>query len=82
MSLDLTTQFAEQVTVNQLVQNVVYASGAISAPFVAGTPRGGWLGIEEGPYAFQHGKISLMMQLVGAVACIGTGVVTSFMLAI
>ena len=34
MSLDLTTQFAEQVTVNQLVQNVVYASGAISALFV------------------------------------------------
>ena len=28
MSLDVTTQFAEQVTVNQLVQNVVYASGA------------------------------------------------------
>ena len=47
----------------------------------AGTPRGGWLGIEEGPYAFQHGEISLMMQLVGAVVCIGTGVVTAFVLA-
>jgi ammonia channel protein AmtB len=47
----------------------------------AGTPRGGWLGIEEGPYAFQHGEISLMMQLAGAVACIGTGVVTAFVLA-
>ncbi len=35
MSLDLTTQFAEQVSVNQLAQNVVYALGAISAPFVA-----------------------------------------------
>lgn len=35
MALDLTTQFAEQVAVNQLVQNVVYASGAIIAPFVA-----------------------------------------------
>ncbi len=31
MSLDLTTQFAEQVSVNQLVQNVVYASRAIIA---------------------------------------------------
>jgi len=31
MSLDISTQFAEQVTVNQLVQNVVCASGAISA---------------------------------------------------
>jgi len=118
MSLDLTSQFAEQVTVNQLVQNLVYASGAISALFVAyavyeflhkrnidehkliplfigagtygllmvgllkaGTPRGGWLGIEEGPYAFQHGEISLLMQLVGAVVCIGTGVVTALVLA-
>jgi len=47
----------------------------------AGTPRGGWLGIEEGPYAFQHGEISLVMQMVGAVVCIGTGVVTAFILA-
>ncbi len=47
----------------------------------AGTPRGGWLGIEEGPYAFQHGEISLLMQFVGAVVCIGTGVVTAFILA-
>jgi len=30
MSLDLTRQFAEQVTVNQLVQNIVYASSALS----------------------------------------------------
>jgi ammonia channel protein AmtB len=47
----------------------------------AGTPRGGWLGIEEGPYAFQHGEISLLMQVVGAVVCIGTGVVTAYVLA-
>jgi ammonia channel protein AmtB len=47
----------------------------------AGTPRGGWLGITEGPYAFQHGEISLLMQLVGAAACIGAGVVTAFILA-
>ncbi len=46
-----------------------------------GTPRGGWLGIEEGPYAFQHGEISLLMQFVGAAVCIGTGVVTAFVLA-
>ena len=46
-----------------------------------GTPRGGWLGIEEGPYAFQHGEISILMQLVGALVCIGTGVVTAFVLA-
>ena len=47
----------------------------------SGTPRGGWLGIEEGPYAFQHGEISLMMQAVGALVCIGTGVVTALVLA-
>ena len=47
----------------------------------AGTPRGGWLGIDEGPYAFQHGEISLLMQLVGAVVCIGTGAVTAYVLA-
>jgi Amt family ammonium transporter len=47
----------------------------------AGTPRGGWLGIEEGPYAFQHGEISFLMQLVGAVVCIGTGALTAFVLA-
>ncbi len=44
----------------------------------AGTPRGGWLGIEEGPYAFQHGEISFLMQLVGALVCIGMGAVTAF----
>ena len=47
----------------------------------AGTPRGGWMGIESGPYAFQHGEISLLMQLVGAAVCIGTGAVTAFVLA-
>jgi len=46
----------------------------------SGTPRGGWIGIEEGPYSFQHGEISVMMQLVGALACIGTGVVTAVVL--
>ncbi|MEM8500241.1 MAG: ammonium transporter [Pseudomonadota bacterium] len=46
-----------------------------------GTPRGGYLGIEEGPYAFQHGEISFVMQLLGVLACIGTGVVTAAILA-
>ncbi|MFD2740634.1 ammonium transporter [Sulfitobacter aestuarii] len=49
--------------------------------FKAGTPRGGYLGIEEGAYAFQHGEISLVMQLVGTAVCIGAGVVTAFVLA-
>ncbi len=50
--------------------------------FKAGTPRGGYLGIEEGAYAFQHGTISIGMQLVGIVACIGMGVVTALVLSV
>jgi ammonia channel protein AmtB len=49
--------------------------------FKSGTPRGGYFGIEEGAYAFQHGQISLMMQLVGIVVCIGAGVVTALVTA-
>ncbi|ABG30592.1 ammonium transporter [Roseobacter denitrificans] len=48
--------------------------------FKSGTPRGGYLGIEEGAYAFQHGEISLVMQLVGTAVCIGTGFVTALVL--
>lgn len=48
----------------------------------AGTPRGGYLGVEEGAYAFQHGAISLGMQLVGVAACVGAGVVTAAVLSL
>lgn len=47
--------FADQVSLNSLVQNVVYA--------------------------FQHGEISLTMQLAGIVVCIGAGVVTALVTA-
>ncbi|PTX03204.1 ammonium transporter [Pararhodobacter aggregans] len=50
--------------------------------FKAGTPRGGYLGIEEGAYAFQHGEISLLMQVAGIVTCIGAGVVTGLVLSV
>ncbi|SEL12885.1 ammonium transporter [Roseovarius nanhaiticus] len=50
--------------------------------FKSGTPRGGYLGIEEGPYAFQHGEISLVMQLVGLGVCVGVGVVTALILSV
>ena len=50
--------------------------------FKAGTPRGGYFGIEEGAYAFQHGEISLMMQVVGVVTCIGAGVITALILSV
>lgn len=46
----------------------------------AGTPRGGFLGIEEGAYAFQHGEISLVMQLVGIVVSLGLGIITAWVM--
>ncbi|MFA9461205.1 ammonium transporter [Thiohalorhabdus methylotrophus] len=46
----------------------------------AGTPRGGYIGIEEGPYAFQHGEIGVLMQIVGVLVSIGLGVVTALVL--
>ncbi|MFP7674864.1 ammonium transporter [Marivita sp. S0852] len=49
--------------------------------FKAGTPRGGYLGIEEGAYAFQHGEISLVMQVLGVVTCVGAGAATALVLA-
>lgn len=49
--------------------------------FKSGTPRGGYFGIEEGAYAFQHGEIGLVMQLVGIAVCLGAGVVTALVTA-
>ena len=61
MSLDVATQFAEQVTVNQLVQNVVYASGAICALFVVV----GLLLIDVGASRRRSGFNSTVEKLVG-----------------
>ena len=46
----------------------------------AGTPQGGYLGIEEGIHAFQHGQINIMSQLMGIGLCLGTGIVTAWIL--
>lgn len=46
----------------------------------AGTPRGGYFGVEEGAYAFQHGEIGVVMQIVGIAICLGLGVVTAAIL--
>ncbi|MCS3903858.1 ammonia channel protein AmtB [Methylohalomonas lacus] len=46
----------------------------------AGTPRGGYIGIEEGAYAFQHGEIGILMQVVGILVCVGLGMVTAWIL--
>ena len=45
----------------------------------AGTPRGGYVGM-EGAYAFQHGEIGIGMQLVGVAVCLGLGIVTALIL--
>lgn len=48
----------------------------------AGVARGGYFGIEEGIYAYQHGEISLVMQLAGLAVCIGAGVITGLVLSV
>lgn len=46
----------------------------------AGTPGGGYVGIEEGPYAFQVTEVSLLMQFIGVVVSLGFGIVTAWVL--
>jgi ammonia channel protein AmtB len=46
-----------------------------------GTPQGGYLGIEEGDFAFQGAEINVFWQLLGIVVSIGFGVVTAAVLA-
>lgn len=50
--------------------------------FHHGTPRGGYVGIETGAYAFQHGEIGVVMQLVGIVVCLVMGMLTAWILAV
>jgi ammonium transporter, Amt family len=45
-----------------------------------GTAKGGYLGIEEGAYAFQHSEINVLWQLIGIAVCFGVGVVTAAVL--
>ncbi|CAG0956828.1 hypothetical protein MTYP_00506 [Methylophilaceae bacterium] len=55
--------------------------GLIMVGLVAsGTPRGGYFGIEEGLYAFQHGEIGVLMQVIGIAVCLGFGIVTATVL--
>ncbi|GAA4130654.1 ammonium transporter [Aminobacter aganoensis] len=48
----------------------------------SGTPRGGYFGITEGAYAFQHGQISVLMQLAGFALCLGAGILTGLVLSV
>lgn len=46
----------------------------------AGTPRSGYLGFEEGAYAFQHAEIGILMQIVGILVSLGLGMLTAAVL--
>lgn len=55
--------------------------GMIMVGLIAwGTPRSGYLGIEEGTYAFQHAEVNVLWQLIGIVVCIGVGIITAAVL--
>jgi ammonium transporter, Amt family len=43
-----------------------------------GTPTGGYFGITEGDYAFQHAEINLLWQAIGLVVCIAAGLATGW----
>jgi ammonia channel protein AmtB len=45
-----------------------------------GTAKGGYLGIEEGAYAFQHSEINVLWQVIGIAVCLGLGVLTAAVL--
>lgn len=45
-----------------------------------GTAKGGYFGITEGDYAFQHAEITLWWQLIGIAVCFGTGMLTALVL--
>jgi ammonium transporter, Amt family len=45
-----------------------------------GTAHGGYVGIEEGTYAFQNAEINVLWQLIGVAVCFGLGMVTAAVL--
>ncbi|HSI80033.1 MAG TPA: hypothetical protein VK919_05215 [Solirubrobacterales bacterium] len=45
-----------------------------------GTPHGGYVGIEEGTYAFQNAEINVFWQLLGIVVIFAIGIVTAAIL--
>ncbi len=55
--------------------------GALAIGFIAwGTKTGGYLGIEEGSFAFQHAEITPWWQLVGVAVAMGAAVVAGLVL--
>jgi ammonium transporter, Amt family len=45
-----------------------------------GTNQGGYVGIEEGTYAFQNAEVNVFWQLIGIAVCLGAGVLTAVVL--
>jgi hypothetical protein len=41
-----------------------------------GTPGGGYFGVTEGDYAFQHAEVNLLWQAIGLAVCIAAGLAT------
>jgi ammonium transporter, Amt family len=52
--------------------------GLIMVGLIAwGTNQGGYVGIEEGTYAFQNAEVNVFWQLIGVAVCLGVGVLTA-----
>jgi ammonium transporter, Amt family len=45
-----------------------------------GTPGGGYFGVTEGDYAFQHAEVNLLWQAIGLAVCIGAGLATGWVM--
>jgi Amt family ammonium transporter len=45
-----------------------------------GTPGGGYFGVTEGDYVFQHAEVNLLWQAIGLAVCIGAGLVTGWVM--
>ena len=55
--------------------------GMIMVGLVAwGTNQGGYVGIEEGTYAFQNAEVNVFWQLIGVIVCFGVGALTAAVL--
>jgi ammonium transporter, Amt family len=46
-----------------------------------GTPGGGYFGVTEGDYAFQHAEVNLLWQAIGLAVCLAAGLATGGIIA-
>jgi Amt family ammonium transporter len=45
-----------------------------------GTPGGGYFGVTEGDYAFQHAEVNLLWQAIGLAVCLAAGLATGWVM--